>query len=162
MGLLTLLRKLKRSDQEARILVLGLDNAGKTTILKKLSEEDITQIMPTQVLLHTYNFVSPLKSSRTDRIKVEYLPRLLCTLTPWSNMSGYLRYLRLSRFSLPKIELLDWEQLNDTRLLRNLTEWLTNVKWNVVVSTLDSPLSVTFGWLYSLRERGAFLKIPKN
>lgn len=48
MGLLTLLRKLKKSDQEARILVLGLDNSGKTTILKKLSDEDITQIMPTQ------------------------------------------------------------------------------------------------------------------
>ncbi|CAM9600254.1 unnamed protein product [Chrysoparadoxa australica] len=48
MGLLTLLRKLKRTDQEARILVLGLDNAGKTTILKALSEEDITHIMPTQ------------------------------------------------------------------------------------------------------------------
>ena len=39
MGLLTLLRKLKRADKEARILVLGLDNAGKTTILKKLSDE---------------------------------------------------------------------------------------------------------------------------
>ncbi len=48
MGLLSLLRKLKRSDKEARILVLGLDNAGKTTILKKLSDEDITHIMPTQ------------------------------------------------------------------------------------------------------------------
>ena len=48
MGLLTLLRKLKRSDNEARILVLGLDNSGKTTILKKLSEEDISHIMPTQ------------------------------------------------------------------------------------------------------------------
>ena len=47
MGLLTLLRKLKRSDNEARILVLGLDNSGKTTILKKLSEEDISHIMPT-------------------------------------------------------------------------------------------------------------------
>lgn len=34
---------------QARILVLGLDNAGKTTILKKLSDEDITTIMPTQV-----------------------------------------------------------------------------------------------------------------
>ena len=41
-------RKLKRSDNEARILVLGLDNAGKTTILKRLSDEDITHIMPTQ------------------------------------------------------------------------------------------------------------------
>merc|ERR1712217_769997 len=27
---------------------LGLDNAGKTTILKKMSEEDISHIMPTQ------------------------------------------------------------------------------------------------------------------
>ena len=44
MGLLTLLRKLKRSDNEARILVLGLDNSGKTTILKKLSEEDLSLI----------------------------------------------------------------------------------------------------------------------
>lgn len=33
---------------QARILVLGLDNAGKTTILKKLSDEDITSITPTQ------------------------------------------------------------------------------------------------------------------
>eukprot|EP00762_Andalucia_godoyi_P000200 ANDGO_02329.mRNA.1 ADP-ribosylation factor-like protein 3 len=48
MGLLTLLRKLKRSDREARILVLGLDNAGKTSCLKRLSDEDITHIMPTQ------------------------------------------------------------------------------------------------------------------
>mmetsp|Transcript_34152 Transcript_34152/g.72908 ORF Transcript_34152/g.72908 Transcript_34152/m.72908 type:complete len:186 (-) Transcript_34152:73-630(-) len=48
MGLLTLLRKLKKSDQEARLLVLGLDNSGKTTILKKLSDEDVSQIMPTQ------------------------------------------------------------------------------------------------------------------
>ena len=32
----------------ARLLVLGLDNSGKTTILKKLSDEDISQISPTQ------------------------------------------------------------------------------------------------------------------
>ena len=32
MGLLSLLRKLKKTEGEARILVLGLDNAGKTTI----------------------------------------------------------------------------------------------------------------------------------
>jgi len=43
-----LLRSLKKSDKEARILVLGLDNAGKTTILKAMSEEDINTIMPTQ------------------------------------------------------------------------------------------------------------------
>ncbi len=48
MGLLNFLRKLKRTETEARILILGLDNSGKTTILKKLSEEDITHITPTQ------------------------------------------------------------------------------------------------------------------
>merc|ERR1719498_117546 len=48
MGLLSLLRKLKRSETEVRILMLGLDNSGKTSILKKLSDEDITHIMPTQ------------------------------------------------------------------------------------------------------------------
>jgi ADP-ribosylation factor-like protein 3 len=39
---------MQQTDQEARLLVLGLDNSGKTTILKKLSDEDITHIMPTQ------------------------------------------------------------------------------------------------------------------
>ena len=48
MGLLNILKKMKKEEREARILVLGLDNAGKTTILKKLSDEDITHIMPTQ------------------------------------------------------------------------------------------------------------------
>jgi ADP-ribosylation factor-like protein 3 len=48
MGLLNLLRSMKSNEREARILVLGLDNAGKTTILKTLSEEEITHIMPTQ------------------------------------------------------------------------------------------------------------------
>ncbi|XP_065187578.1 ADP-ribosylation factor-like protein 3 [Sycon ciliatum] len=49
MGLLAMLRKLRGSDhQEVRILLLGLDNAGKTTILKQLASEDVTQITPTQ------------------------------------------------------------------------------------------------------------------
>ena len=39
---------MKRDEREARILVLGLDNAGKTTILRALSDEDITHITPTQ------------------------------------------------------------------------------------------------------------------
>lgn len=48
MGLLTLLRKLKKNEREPRLLILGLDNAGKTSILRKLSDEDPTQTQPTQ------------------------------------------------------------------------------------------------------------------
>ena len=48
MGLLSLLQKLKRSENEARILVLGLDNSGKTTILKRLGGEATSEVMPTQ------------------------------------------------------------------------------------------------------------------
>ncbi|KAK2173945.1 hypothetical protein NP493_839g01038 [Ridgeia piscesae] len=49
MGLLALLRKLKSTpDRELRILLLGLDNAGKTTLLKHLASEDISHITPTQ------------------------------------------------------------------------------------------------------------------
>jgi hypothetical protein len=36
-GLLSLLRTLKKDDQELRILMLGLDNSGKTTALKALA-----------------------------------------------------------------------------------------------------------------------------
>lgn len=44
-GLLSLLRKLRPNPQkEARILLLGLDNAGKTTILKQLANEEITTV----------------------------------------------------------------------------------------------------------------------
>jgi GTPase SAR1 family protein len=47
MGLLDLLRKLKKNDKEAKILVLGLDNAGKTTLLKLLCSEDPKESSPT-------------------------------------------------------------------------------------------------------------------
>jgi ADP-ribosylation factor-like protein 2 len=47
MGLLTILKKLKQKEKEMRILILGLDNAGKTTILKAINGEDITKIAPT-------------------------------------------------------------------------------------------------------------------
>ncbi|KAF2892608.1 hypothetical protein ILUMI_13566 [Ignelater luminosus] len=48
MGLLSILRKLRAApEKDLRLLLLGLDNAGKTTILKILASEDITQITPT-------------------------------------------------------------------------------------------------------------------
>ncbi|KAF7331682.1 GTP-binding protein [Mycena kentingensis (nom. inval.)] len=47
MGLLTIIRKNRQKEKEMRILFLGLDNAGKTTILKKLNGEDILSVSPT-------------------------------------------------------------------------------------------------------------------
>ena len=66
-GLLSLLRKFqKEADREVRILLLGLDNAGKTTILKALADEDITHIMPTQVFhldrVHTLKLRSDFRT----------------------------------------------------------------------------------------------------
>ncbi|KAL9648752.1 hypothetical protein ABK040_003688 [Willaertia magna] len=50
MGLLDLLRSIRKSDKEARILILGLDNSGKTCCLKYFAneEEDISTVTPTQ------------------------------------------------------------------------------------------------------------------
>eukprot|EP00911_Craspedida_sp_UC1_P002618 UC1_evm5s1935 len=48
MGLLAMIRRGRwQSKKEIRIVVLGLDNAGKTTILKKMADEDVSHITPT-------------------------------------------------------------------------------------------------------------------
>ena len=47
MGLLKILKKTKEREKEMRLLILGLDNAGKTTILKKFNGENIDEISPT-------------------------------------------------------------------------------------------------------------------
>ena len=47
MGLLTILKKVKEEEREIRILVLGLDNAGKTTIVRRLCDKPIDSIEPT-------------------------------------------------------------------------------------------------------------------
>jgi hypothetical protein len=47
MGLHTILKKLKLKEREMKLLVVGLDNAGKTTIVKKFNGEDIETISPT-------------------------------------------------------------------------------------------------------------------
>jgi ADP-ribosylation factor-like protein 2 len=45
--MLSLLRQIKEKEKEVRILILGLDNAGKTTVVKRLCGEPIDTIEPT-------------------------------------------------------------------------------------------------------------------
>eukprot|EP00249_Psilotum_nudum_P009638 c22060_g1_i1 orf=287-844(+) len=47
MGLLTIIRKVKKKEKEMRILMVGLDNAGKTTVVKRINGEDTSTISPT-------------------------------------------------------------------------------------------------------------------
>ncbi|KAF2085376.1 ARF/SAR superfamily [Saccharata proteae CBS 121410] len=45
--MLSILRKARLKDKEMRILMLGLDNAGKTTIVKRIMNEDVNSVSPT-------------------------------------------------------------------------------------------------------------------
>ncbi|GFY80383.1 ADP-ribosylation factor family protein [Actinidia rufa] len=58
MGLLSIIRKIKRKEKEMRILMVGLDNSGKTTIVLKINGEDTSVISPTlgfNIKTMTYN-----------------------------------------------------------------------------------------------------------
>lgn len=45
--MLSILRKARLKDKSLRVLLLGLDNAGKTTIVKQVLGEDINTVSPT-------------------------------------------------------------------------------------------------------------------
>ncbi|GAA5821871.1 hypothetical protein JCM11251_004753 [Rhodosporidiobolus azoricus] len=47
MGLLTIIRKTRLKEKQVRVLMLGLDNAGKTTICKAILGEDVNEVSPT-------------------------------------------------------------------------------------------------------------------
>ncbi|KAJ1448359.1 ADP-ribosylation factor-like protein 2 [Pelagophyceae sp. CCMP2097] len=47
MGFLTIVRKMRQKEKEMKVLFLGLDNAGKTTVVKKFNGEETDTISPT-------------------------------------------------------------------------------------------------------------------
>ena len=87
MGLLSILKKMKKDEKEARILMLGLDNAGKTTILQKMTEGDISHIMPTQGFniksIMQDGFKLKLNLSDTSIFLCDTHPSTLC-IQEWS------------------------------------------------------------------------------
>lgn len=48
MGILDFLMRIRPTSRPAGILILGLDNAGKTSILRQLSDEDVSHVTSTQ------------------------------------------------------------------------------------------------------------------
>ncbi|KAG5465212.1 hypothetical protein GH5_00673 [Leishmania sp. Ghana 2012 LV757] len=48
MGILDLLIRIRPTSRPAGILIVGLDNAGKTSILRQLSDEDVSHVASTQ------------------------------------------------------------------------------------------------------------------
>lgn len=47
MGLFDFFKRFRTTEKKLRLLVLGLDNAGKSTILASLADEEISTITPT-------------------------------------------------------------------------------------------------------------------
>ncbi|CAK9438563.1 uncharacterized protein LODBEIA_P27870 [Lodderomyces beijingensis] len=47
MGLLSIIRKQNKKDKIIDVLILGLDNSGKTTITKRMFNEDVDSVSPT-------------------------------------------------------------------------------------------------------------------
>lgn len=65
-GLFSVVERLKgATERELRIVLLGLDNAGKTTLLKKLASEDVRTITPTQVSGDASGFPHAWQGSRS-------------------------------------------------------------------------------------------------
>merc|ERR1712196_719463 len=49
MGVLSnLLQSIRKKDRGYRILILGLDSSGKTSVLRRLAREDTTRVTPTK------------------------------------------------------------------------------------------------------------------
>ncbi|CAK9292488.1 unnamed protein product [Gordionus sp. m RMFG-2023] len=67
MGFLAFLKKLKlTNNREIRILLLGLDNAGKTTLVKQLANEEISYTTPTQV--YVIDSADKIRFGETDQV----------------------------------------------------------------------------------------------
>lgn len=46
-GLKTIIKKQRKKEKTVRLLCLGLDNAGKTTVVRRCAGKDISEIAPT-------------------------------------------------------------------------------------------------------------------
>uniref|UniRef100_A0A672KD54 ADP-ribosylation factor-like 2 n=1 Tax=Sinocyclocheilus grahami TaxID=75366 RepID=A0A672KD54_SINGR len=101
MGLLTILKKMKHKEHccgSLTFLYGGLDNAGKTTILKKFNGEDVSMISPTlgfniKTLEHRGNYFESTDGlvwvvDSADRLRLEDCRKELSALLLEERLAG--------------------------------------------------------------------------
>ncbi|KAM0495040.1 hypothetical protein ACHAPB_007810 [Verticillium nonalfalfae] len=82
--MLSILRKARLKDKEMRILMLGLDNAGKTTIVKKIMGEDVNTITTGQRSAASHkDFADECQDTNSTSVwaKFAFTTRWLLTIT---------------------------------------------------------------------------------
>ncbi|KAF2717285.1 ARF/SAR superfamily [Polychaeton citri CBS 116435] len=101
--MLSILRKARLKDKEMRILMLGLDNAGKTTIVKKIMGEDIYTVSPTMGFI--------IKTIDYDGYKLNIwdVGGQKTLRTYWKN------YFEKTDTLIWVVDATDWERLEDCR-----------------------------------------------
>ncbi|KAK4336722.1 hypothetical protein RND71_043566 [Anisodus tanguticus] len=122
MGLLSFLKKFKSiQNREIRILLLGLDNAGKTTILKKLASEEISQITPTQGFniksIQTTNFKLNVWDIGGQRKIRPYWKNYLADTSVLIYVVDSADKQRLEETTMELMDLLEEDKLNQVPLL---------------------------------------------
>ncbi|EJW03269.1 small GTP-binding protein domain [Edhazardia aedis USNM 41457] len=71
MSLTRMIKKIQKSNNEVKLLFLGLDNAGKTTILYRLFNKEISQIAPTfGYQIHNFEYAKDEKNIKLTILDV--------------------------------------------------------------------------------------------
>jgi hypothetical protein len=114
--MLSILRKARLKDKEMRVLMLydesdawsglykntvngisrGLDNAGKTTIVKQIMNEDVNTVSPTLGFIiktidyqgYVFQHMSVLDLAKTDAMRLSSYKLNICTLSQGSARRG--------------------------------------------------------------------------
>jgi ADP-ribosylation factor-like protein 2 len=85
MSVSSIIRKMQQKDREIRLLILGLDNAGKTTVLQRFLGQGIDQISPTVGFnIKTTQYMPPSSStsSPSSPLSATSTPLITPTTSP--------------------------------------------------------------------------------
>ncbi|GLT68191.1 hypothetical protein SLA2020_404460 [Shorea laevis] len=111
MGLLSIIRKIKRKEKEMRILMVGLDNSGKTTIVLKINGEDTSVFSPTLGFnIKTINYQKLIKTCFNKNLEVDDVGGQKTIRSYWRN------YLEQTDGLVWVVDSLDLRRLDECRM----------------------------------------------